>query len=306
MTLKDISDMYFKAYKVRVRKNSYQKSKYLYFRVFKNYSEILEKQITDIDENDLINFQNYLKENFSNNTACRMYYILINIFELAKKIKLINFNIAKAVKSLKLNRTYKIKNIVTEEKFYNMLKYIEKINERIYLELIFTTGLRSSEVRALKWEDIDFKNSTLSVNKSVQCQKIGEYEICDVKTKSSNRIIMIDRITLSLLQKLKDESISGKDFIFNKNGFPMTINFCRYSIKRACEKANIQVISIHNLRHSHATNMLTKNVPIAVISRRLGHAHTGITENIYIHLIVTDDIKVIEQQQYRAKNSLNV
>ena len=107
MTLKDISNMYFKAYKVRVRKNSYQKSKYLYFRVFKNYSEILEKQITDIDENDLINFQNYLKENFSNNTACRIYYILINIFELAKKIKLINFNIAKAMKSLKLNRTNK-------------------------------------------------------------------------------------------------------------------------------------------------------------------------------------------------------
>ena len=306
MTLKDISDMYFKAYKVRVRKNSYQKSKYLYFRVFKNYSGILEKQIADITEYDLIDFQNYLKENFSNNTACRMYYFLINVFELAKKIKLINFNTAKAVKSLKLNRSYKIKNIVIEEKFYNMLKYIEKINERIYLELIFTTGLRSSEVRALTWEDIDFKNSTLSVNKSIQCQKIGEYEICDVKTRSSNRIIMIDRITLSLLQKLKDESTTDKDFIFNKNGFPMTINFCRYSIKRACEKANIQVISIHNLRHSHATNMLTKNVPIAVISRRLGHAHTGITENIYIHLIVTDDIKVIEQQQYRAKNSLNV
>ena len=306
MTLRDISDMYFNAYKVSVRKSTYEKSKYLYFRVFKNYSEILETQITDIDENNLINFQNYLKENFSNNTACRMYYILINIFELAKKIKLINFNIAKAVKSLKLNRTYKVKNILTEEKFYDMLKYIKDIVQKIYLELIFVTGLRSSETRALTLEDIDFKNSTLSVNKSVQCTKIREYEICDVKTKSSNRIIMLDRITLSLLQKLKDESKSEKDFIFNKNGFPMTVNFCKYSIKKACEKANIPRFSIHNLRHSHATNMLTKNVPIAVISRRLGHAHTWITETMYVHLIVTDDIKVIEHQQYREKNALNV
>lgn len=306
MTLKQLSDMYFRAYKASVRKNSYKKSKYLYFRVFKNYSEILEKQITDITEDNLIDFQNYLKENFSNNTACRMYYILIRTFELAKKMKIINFNKAKAVKSLKLDRIYKIKNIMTEEKFYSMLKYVKKANERIYLELIFTTGLRSSETRALTWEDIDFKNSTLSVNKSIQCQKIGEYEICDVKTRSSNRIIMIDRITLSLLQKLKDESITDKGFVFNKNGFPMTINFCKYSVKQACKKANIQRTSIHNLRHSHATVMLTKNVPVSIISRRLGHAHTWITETIYVHLVPADDIKVVEHLQYRSRNSLNI
>ena len=306
MTLKEISKLFFKSYKLRVKKNSCKKSEYTYFRSFSGYSDILKKDIKSISESRLIDLQNHLKTRYTNNTATRMYYLVINVFDFAKKIGEIDKNTAKEVKSLKLNRSSCVKDIVSEENFYKMLHFIKDLKQKIFLELIFVTGLRSAEARALTWEDIDFKNSMLTINKSVNCQKIGKYTIGSVKTKSSNRKIMIDSITLSLLEKLRNESSTEKDFVFNKNGFPQTYNYCKYSLKRACKKANINHTSIHNLRHSHATNMLLKKVPISIISRRLGHSKTSITEDLYIHLIPNNDSLVIERLQYRNNNSLNV
>ena len=137
MTLKAISHLYFKSYKLRVSNNTYNKVKYIYFRSFKGYGNMLDMPISSINEKDLIEFQEHLKKRYTNNTATCMYYIMINIFDFAIKIKKLQYNRAKTVKSLRLNRESKVKNVLSEDDFYLMLKNIKKFEKRTYLELIF-------------------------------------------------------------------------------------------------------------------------------------------------------------------------
>lgn len=56
-------------------------------------------------------------------------------------------------------------------------------------------------------------------------------------------------------------------------------------LKRRCEKANIPIISIHGLRHTHASLLLFSGVSIASVARRLGHASMTTTQKIYLHII---------------------
>ena len=308
MTLKAISHLYFKSYKLRVSNNTYIKTKYVYFRSFKGYGDILEKPLEIISESDLIEFQEHLKKRYSNNTATCMYYILIRIFDFAIKIKKMQYNRAKAVKSLRLNRESKVKNVISEDDFYLMLKNIKNFEKRTYLELIFQTGIRSAEARALQWKNVDFREALLLIDKSIDCKKYKIFKIKPTKTKSSRRVVMLDRITLSLLQKLRDSSSfnSSEDFVFNRLGLPHPVNFCKNEVRSSCKLAGVEHTSIHNLRHSHATNMLRKGVEIAVISKRLGHSDTLITENLYIHLVPSDQTTVIKQIEYRSRNALNI
>ena len=60
-----------------------------------------------------------------------------------------------------------------------------------------------------------------------------------------------------------------------------------------CEKANVKKIRIHDFRHSHASLLLSKNVPITVISKRLGHSDIDLTLNIYSHMIPKDEDKAV-------------
>ena len=62
MTLKELSHLYFKSYKLRVNRNSFTKAKYTYFRSFQGYGDILNKLINSINETDLIDFQEHLKK----------------------------------------------------------------------------------------------------------------------------------------------------------------------------------------------------------------------------------------------------
>lgn len=307
MTLKKVSQLYFRGYRLKVKDRSFTTKKYTYFRAFTEYKEILRVNISEITEDSLIELQEYLKKRYTNNTGTLVYYTLINIFDFAIKIGLIKKNMARAVKFLKLRRASTVNRVLTEDDFYKMLKHVKDINKRIYLELIFSTGLRSSEARALKWENINFNQGILRVNNSIYCQKVGKYKLILPKTKTSRRTIKIDNITLSLLKKIHEENSINSEFVFHdKDGFPRPINFCVYELKLACKKAKVFESNIHNLRHSHATNMLIKEVPIAMISRRLGHSKTSITEDLYIHLIPNNENLVIDRLQYRNHNALNI
>ena len=299
-TLKKVSKLYFRSYKLRVKKNTYKKAKYTYYRGFMSYDNILKKNIRKITGEDLIYFQEYLKNRYTNDTAARVYYILINIFEFAKNNKVIRSNIARELKTLKLNRFPADINIFSDEEFYKMLLRIKDFQKRVFLELLFNTGLRNAEARALTWDCIDFDNKLIKINKSIYCQKYGTYELTTPKTRSSWRTIMVDKNTIKLLKLLKSKNTKG-NFVFNNNGLPHTVNYCKIDMREACKKARLKHISTHELRHSHATNMLMKDIQIAFVSRRLGHINTKITEALYIHLIPNADKFIIKEIENRKK-----
>jgi integrase len=146
--------------------------------------------------------------------------------------------------------------------------------------LVAKTGMRFSEALALTPKDFDFAHQTLSINKTWNYK--GEGGFLPTKNFSSVRKIQIDwQLVIQFSELVKnlpeDEPIFIKGKVFNS-----TVNDI---LERHCKSAKIPVISIHGLRHTHASLLLFAGVSIASVARRLGHASMTTTQKTYLHII---------------------
>lgn len=161
------------------------------------------------------------------------------------------------------------------------LELREEINWDWFILLIAKTGLRFSEALALTPDDFDFFNQSVSVNKTWNYKNsFGEFQL--TKNESSIRKITLDWKTAMQFSQLikgmeKEKPIFVKDRVFNS-----TIN---NRLKVLCEKAEVPVITIHSLRHTHASLLLFAGVSIASVAKRLGHSSMTTTQETYLHII---------------------
>ena len=143
--------------------------------------------------------------------------------------------------------------------------------------------MRFSEALALTPKDFDFSHQTVSVNKTWN-YKEEEGGFLPTKNKSSVRKIQLDwQIVVQFSSLLKN--LEQDKPIFVKEGqqvFNSTVNDI---LARHCKKLNIPVISIHGLRHTHASILLFAGVTIASVARRLGHSSMNTTQKTYLHII---------------------
>lgn len=150
-----------------------------------------------------------------------------------------------------------------------------------FILLVAKTGMRFSEALAVTPADFDFARQTLSVSKTWDYK--GEGGFLPTKNKSSVRKIQIDwQIVVKFSELVKDlpedEPIFvGKDKVYNS-----TVNDI---LTRHCKACGISEISIHGLRHTHASLLLFVGVSIASVARRLGHASMTTTQKTYLHII---------------------
>ena len=142
------------------------------------------------------------------------------------------------------------------------------------------TGLRFSEALGLTPDDFDFVHQTLSVNKTWNYKNGGGF--VPTKNASSVRKVQLDwQLTMQLSVLLK--SLPGDKPIFvDGKVYNSTANGI---LARHCKQAGVPVISIHGLRHTHASLLLFAGVSIASVSKRLGHASMNTTQEIYLHVI---------------------
>ncbi|WP_339101983.1 site-specific integrase [Candidatus Enterococcus clewellii] len=161
------------------------------------------------------------------------------------------------------------------------LNLAEDINWDWFILLIVKTGLRFSEALALTPLDFDFSKQKIVINKTWNYKKTnGSFQ--PTKNESSNRRIQIDwqlAMQFSQLIKMKeqDKPIFVKNRVFNS-----TIN---NRLKVLCNSANIPVITVHSLRHTHASLLLFAGVSIASVANRLGHSSMTTTQETYLHII---------------------
>ena len=162
----------------------------------------------------------------------------------------------------------------------NGLNLSGEINYDWLILLIAKTGMRFSEAIALTPDDFDFSHQILSVNKTWNYKDGGGFQ--PTKNKSSIRKIQLDWMVVSQFSALvkelpKDKPIFIKDKIFNS-----TINCI---LARHCKELAIPVITVHGLRHTHASLLLFGGVSIASVAKRLGHSSMNTTEKTYLHII---------------------
>lgn len=164
----------------------------------------------------------------------------------------------------------------------NSLNLSSNINWDWFILLIAKTGMRFSEALALTPKDFDFSHQILFINKTWDYKGKGGF--LPTKNHSSIRKIHLDWQTIMQFSQLLKEAPEDKPiFLFTKNKvYNSTINDI---LNRHCKKINIPLISIHGLRHTHASLLLFAGVSIASVARRLGHASMTTTQKTYLHII---------------------
>ena len=160
------------------------------------------------------------------------------------------------------------------------LKLTSEINWDWLILLIAKTGMRFSEALALTPKDFDFSHQSLIVDKTWDYK--GDGGFLPTKNKSSVRKIQLDWQTIIKFSELIKGLPEDKPIFVNGRVFNSTVNGV---LERYCKKLGIPVISIHGLRHTHASLLLFAGVSIASVARRLGHASMTTTQKTYIHII---------------------
>lgn len=156
-----------------------------------------------------------------------------------------------------------------------------KLNWDWMILLIAKTGIRFSEALAITPADFDFAHQMLSINKTWDYKGNGGF--LPTKNKSSVRKIQIDwQTVIQFAALVKDVPEDKPIFVFKEHAYNSTVNDV---LERHCDRAKIPVISVHGLRHTHASVLLFAGVSIASVARRLGHSSMTTTQKTYLHII---------------------
>lgn len=181
-------------------------------------------------------------------------------------------------------------------------KYFAEYDRILYRFLTYT-GLRGGETAALTWDDIDFSEKTVRVNKTLSQTKNG-YTVSSPKTESSYRTISIDNKTLKML---KSWQLRQKEMLFanrinnNEIVFP-TIDgkhntrqgFYQRS-SRLAEKVGLPNIGTHGFRHTHASLLFEAGASMKEAQERLGHSSISMTMDIYTHVTKKTKQETVEK-----------
>lgn len=163
------------------------------------------------------------------------------------------------------------------------------INYDWLILLIAKTGMRFSEAIALTPEDFDFSRQMLSINKTWNYKGDGGFQ--PTKNKSSERRIQIDWMVVSQFAALIKDLPKNEPIFINEVIYNSTVNDV---LERHCRNANVPIITIHGLRHTHASLLLFAGVSIASVAKRLGHSSMNTTEKTYLHIIQELDNRDID------------
>ena len=155
------------------------------------------------------------------------------------------------------------------------------------------TGMRRGEVLGLRWRDLDLDANRVAVRQAL-VSVAYEVSISDVKTGTSRRTIDIDADVVGVLRdwfKTRTEEREGTepaadDLVFTKDdGSWLHPDTFSQLFDRTVARIKVPVISLHDLRHTHATLLLKAGVHVKVVSERLGHANVAFTMNVYQHVL---------------------
>jgi len=179
-----------------------------------------------------------------------------------------------------------------------LMVFLKELKGDPHYEMFYTilfTGLRRSELLALRWQDIDLDSDCLTVNRVVHYIK-GEFVFWEPKTEKSKATISLTPSNATILTDYKQRRIAeylmlGKEFneaelVFcHSDGSPIFPDFITKYWKHFVDRIGLSGIRLHDARHTHATLMIKKGVNIKVVQERLRHSNVQTTLNIYSHVL---------------------
>ncbi|WP_195513880.1 tyrosine-type recombinase/integrase [Turicibacter sanguinis] len=278
---------------------------YLKYETLHGYSNIAHKHIyPEIGHIPLRNATPALLQNFfsgklktysADSIVSGIRNILSNSFKLAVKQNLLPRNPLSQIE-LKSSKTKEKKiRTVTKEDLEHFIKETKETRYYIAFIIAIQTGARRGEILGLTWEDIDFENNTLTINKILQYQQDKGLILSSTKTSSSVRTVLMTQTLVNELKRHKQAQDERKEYYgdlyfkehafvcCNDDGSPIN-PICLTQFTNKLSKKNGYPFRFHDLRHTHATLLLEADVNIKVVQQRLGHENIKTTLNVYSHI----------------------
>lgn len=192
------------------------------------------------------------------------------------------------------------KKIFTIDEFIQFMNHIDKEKELTYwviFQVMFFTGCRIGEILALYPSDIDFDNHLISINKTY-CVSHGHRYLNTPKTAKSSRQIRIPTFLSDILSEyVKRLPVSDLRIFFNVSSHGL-----KSKQDVICKRAGLKKIRIHDFRHSAASYLISQNIPLLEVSKRLGHTSPVITYKVYGHLYPDKDKKIAALEEKDFEN----
>ena len=269
----------------------------------KTYSSIIHNLISYMKKEEnlydgkrfLASFRKYIRDLKRDKYLTQNYIYLTTV--VSKKF--LEFNDIYFLEDIKNpKRTKSLPKSLNEKEVIDLIEAVEikegdtpfkqksKRRDKVILTLLYSTGLRISELVKLLKRDIDFDERTIRVR--------GKGD--------KDRIVLFDESTKELLLDYLDVDKHSSEYIFiNKNGNKLTPRYVQMMIKKYADKAGIKKkVTPHVLRHSFATHLLKNGVDIRVIQQLLGHSSLSTTQ-IYTSVDM-DTIKTVYDQAREQEN----
>ena len=312
ITFGEVYERWIANYKLTVKESSFHIVELQYkSRILPILGNKKINQITTIECQDLINYWYSI--------PLKYYKVLFNsitrIFKYAKQLKIVTDDPTSSVIIPKASRQFDTlehpRNYYTRDELRKFLEYAEKHEKYkfyVLFRLLAFSGMRKSEALALTWNNINFDKAQITINKTLILTP--QVEVSTPKTKNSNRIVFIDKKTLSILKewKLKQKknllqkgfnALSPKQLIFSNedNGYIIPTTIIN-PMNRIIRGNNLPHITVHGLRHTYATLAAQGGMSVKQLQAQLGHSDVQTTLNIYTS--ITDEQRKDTASQYTS------
>ncbi|MEO4054489.1 site-specific integrase [Solibacillus sp. CAU 1738] len=229
-----------------------------------------------------------------------------DVMDAAVRYNYINSNPFRIAKIPNEQVQEKTDNYLEIQDFKVLLDYCKKLDLKSYalLRLLMFTGMRKGELIAITWSDIDFSEKTLEIYEAYSYSKHNKGNNIGLTKGKRSRNIVLDDQTLEVLKKWQQEQknlfiqigipIKSPDqqlvFSNSVNNF-IKLDYSNQLLRKALDVLNLKYITVHGLRHTHATQLTEAEASLISIQQRLGHIEkTNTTDHFYVH--VTKKVKI--------------
>ncbi|MFA5368215.1 MAG: site-specific integrase, partial [Dehalococcoidia bacterium] len=234
-----------------------------------------------------------LSGGLSGQTVRHHHTALHKALQTAVEWGVLSRNVADAVKSPRIEKTD-----MQTWKEDDIIRFLDVVKNTPYHALFYTalfTGMRRSELLALRWRDVDLILSQIYVSRSLHCLRDGTVIFRPTKTAKSRRTISLPpSATLVLREHYEKQKLErfmmgirleDDDLVFSHpDGKPFLPNTVTHSWIRLVRHSGLKPIRFHDARHTHASMMLKQGVHPKIVQERLGHANIAVTFDIYSHV----------------------
>lgn len=299
----------------KIKPSSFERYEGIYRKYILN-SELGKTKLTKLNITTIQKYYNtLLSKGVTPSTIKSINQYLKPCLGEAEKQDYIHKNYAKMIDLPNVKKEEKLE-ILTLEQQKLFLQAIECHKLQTLFLVALGTGLRLGEILGLKWSDIDFNNSNLSVKRTLKRVSFiskdlsKEYKVIEQEPKTSNsyRTVPIPKDVLSKLKEHKKiqngqilkagEMYKNNNYVFcNELGYPLDSKKPTRNLQSVLKKIGIEPIKFHGLRKTYATRLFEANVAPKTVQSLMGHSDIAITMNIYT--------QVMEEVKNQAVDKIN-